>query len=609
MSDSRFVFPLRTKVILLVVVWQVGGFAAFSVLRTFAEYRSSRTLLTESARLWAQCVGHACSMSMAAEGHAALENVLAAAAREHAGDLRYLFIVDSAGGFLAGLSPEDAELSRRIGGVSDGHAVRQIETPKEWHDAFLDVSTPVSVGGRLIGTLHLGVGDQSVRDRIWASLRQDLWLILLALAGGSFIAVFVDSRLRTSLRSLLDVTRLMSAGDLGRRVEIHTGDELQTLGESFNQMAAALEKSRDELEQRVRDRTVELQQEREKLSAIVEGLGAGLALVDQKQCVIWSNRAAQDLLGVNPPQIGAPCYRSIWSEADPCAQCPAVAAIQTGRIVRRDRLLIRNGLHRHFSVTASPIRDEAGKIVQAIELIEDVTDRKEMEARLIQADKLASLGQLASGVAHELGNPLGSIYLQAKLIQEDPSSVVEPIGRIVSDVERCRGIISDLNEFSRRSPGERERIDPGRLVEESLNLCRHLLEKNRGAVESCIAGRLPLCHVDPNKMKQVFVNLIQNAVQAQPSGGRIYLAVDAGQQEIIIEIRDEGPGIPPEILPRIFEPFFTTKPDGTGLGLSICHGIIKEHGGDIRVRSTPSPESGHGTTFRVTLPVAGQRES
>lgn len=606
-SVFRFPLPLRTKAILLVIVWQVGAFTAFSALKTLTEYRGARTMLTEATRLSARCIGHACSMSLESEGMAVLGKILAVATKEHGEDLRYLFVVSTDGRFLAGVPSEDPALAARVEKIPAHHDLRELDDPVRYRGAFLDFSVPVMVANRSFGVLHVGVGDQNIRHRLLQSLRQDVLIIFLALICGGLIALFIDLRLKGSLRSLLHITRQMSHGDLSQRVDIRTGDELQTLGESFNQMADALAKSRAELEEKVRDRTAELRQEQEKLSGIVEGMGVGLVLVDRNRRVLWSNRRAHQLLGHEDSRSLRVCYASIWGEPSSCPNCPVSEAIQTGLIVRHEREIRQSGIRRYFSVTASPIRDGDGNLNQAIELIEDITERKEMEARLIQTDKMAGIGRLASGVAHELGNPLGSIYLQAKLIQEDAGCLPDALKRIEADVNRCRSIIRDLSEFSRMSCGEREIHSATGLVQDSLTLCRHILEKHRIEVRADFDPRPPQCSVDPNKLKQVFVNLIQNAAQAMPGGGRLSIAIRRKEDEVEIEFGDSGPGIPADIRRKIFEPFFTTKSDGTGLGLSICHRIIEEHGGRIEVESSHPAEAGHGTAFRVTLPTTDKR--
>ncbi|MBI4178432.1 HAMP domain-containing protein [bacterium] len=479
-AGFRFPLPLRTKAILLVIVWQVGAFTAFSALKTLAEYRGARTMLTEATRLSARCIGHACSMSLESEGMDVLGKILAAATKEHGEDVRYLFVVSTDGQFLAGMPSDDSGLAARVEKIPAHHDLRELDDPDRYRGAFLDFSVPVRVADRPFGVLHVGVGDQNIRHRLLQSLQQDALIIFLALLGGGLIALFIDWRLRRSLRSLLHVTREMSHGDLSRRVDIRTGDELQTLGESFNQMADALAKSRAELE-------------------------------------------------------------------------------------------------------------------------------KETESKLIQADKMAGLGLLAGGVAHELGNPLGSIYMEVKLLEEDPQippKTKQSLEYIRRDVVRCREIIQNLLDFSRRSPGEREPADLPRLLESAWQLCKHEIEKNSIVVEKDFAPAVPPCVLDRNQMLQVFVNLIQNAAQAQPGGGRIFLGVRRSGEQVEIEITDSGPGIPEEIRTRLFEPFFTTKPRGTGLGLSICHGIVKEHGGTIDVTSRRKAEAAPGTTFLVTLPAA-----
>ena len=232
-----------------------------------------------------------------------------------------------------------------------------------------------------------------------------------------------------------------------------------------------------------------------------------------------------------------------------------------------------------------------------------------MQARVAQSERLASLGMLAAGVAHEINNPLGGILALTGLTvedmkQEDPSR--ETLEEVIRQTERCRDIVKGLLEFSRQSKANTERIDLNRILQDTLSLlAKQALFFNIEVVRDLDPG-LPAVMADKSQFQQVFMNIFVNAVQAMDERGTIRIAsryYRAGKC-VEVAISDTGQGIPPEQIDRIFDPFFTTKESGqgTGLGLSIAYGIVTTHRGAISVRS----EVGKGSTFTIRMPVAAE---
>jgi signal transduction histidine kinase len=235
--------------------------------------------------------------------------------------------------------------------------------------------------------------------------------------------------------------------------------------------------------------------------------------------------------------------------------------------------------------------------------------KRKVEA-LRQSERLASLGQLAAGVAHELNNPLTSIVMNANLLIEEvgvSSPLHDDLRRIDEDAGRCRRIIEDLRVFARRRELMLVPSRVARAVEQALRSVRHELEGRGIQTEVDVPADVPDVVWDPDRMVQVLTNVVANAAQAIGTGGRITLSSRRDDGCLVVEVRDTGPGIPAEHRQRIFDPFFTTKPDGTGLGLSISHGIVNEHGGRIEVE-THTREDGvadgeTGTTVRIIVPI------
>ncbi len=234
---------------------------------------------------------------------------------------------------------------------------------------------------------------------------------------------------------------------------------------------------------------------------------------------------------------------------------------------------------------------------------------KRTQAQLIQAAKLAAIGELTAGVAHELNNPLTAVLGFASLLlkqtaDDDPAK--KDLTTIVSEAARARDIVGRLMGFARQAKPCRQRTDLSLTVRETLDLIRQHLEKQGIVLEESYAPDLPWLRLDISNMKQVIFNLVTNAYQAMPHGGKLSVSTTRQGEGVAVCIADTGVGIPPEYLDRIFDPFFTTRPvgQGTGLGLSVSLGIVQSHGGSIEVEST----AGQGSVFTIWLPIEGVEE-
>jgi two-component system NtrC family sensor kinase len=276
-------------------------------------------------------------------------------------------------------------------------------------------------------------------------------------------------------------------------------------------------------------------------------------------------------------------------------------------------VLAKNGERIPISLYATIIYED-DREVATFGFFHDLRDRLRIKAelektqlQLLQAEKMASLGELAAGVAHQLNNPLGGITLYAKLALEEyelEEAVRNDLLRILKDAERCRDTVKELLEFTRQT---RHLMQP-RDVNETISRTLFLLENqslfHNIEIEKRFGDNLPPVHADIQQLNHLFMNIILNAAQAMEGKGKLTINtfLVSNKQHICIEISDSGPGIPPDILPRVFEPFFTTKEEGkgTGLGLSLAYGIVENHKGQITARNKPDG----GAAFTIMFPVA-----
>lgn len=255
-------------------------------------------------------------------------------------------------------------------------------------------------------------------------------------------------------------------------------------------------------------------------------------------------------------------------------------------------------------------RDELGSVIDAINSMSEELSHREEE--LIQSKKLASLGVLTAGVAHELNNPLNNISMIAQTYEElydhlGREKRIEFMNKVEGETERIREIVKNLLDFSKPRDAHLRTSDINAVIRKAMRLVQNMLDVSNIETIVNLEEGLPLVFIDENQIQQVLVNLITNAVQAMAEGGRLFLTTRPREDRNSVEVAvmDTGKGIPPEYVPHIFDPFFSTKGDGgTGLGLSVSYGIIKNHKGDIRVESKP----GVGTTFTIVLPIYREQE-
>jgi two-component system NtrC family sensor kinase len=242
-----------------------------------------------------------------------------------------------------------------------------------------------------------------------------------------------------------------------------------------------------------------------------------------------------------------------------------------------------------------------------LELNTRIEAQRSVENRLIQAAKLAAVGEMAAGIAHELNNPLTTVTGFSELVLEDlpqDFSYREELEMVSREAHRASDVVRRLLDFSRQGERTRTRADLNEVVNDVIALTRHLIQTNNVSLTLNLNDDLPWVSIDRNQMKQVLLNLIHNALQAMPNGGELTVYTSASSREernwVLMSVRDSGVGILPADQDRIFEPFFTTKGDrgGTGLGLSVTYGIVTDHGGTIEISSEPNK----GSTFTVWLP-------
>jgi PAS domain S-box-containing protein len=335
---------------------------------------------------------------------------------------------------------------------------------------------------------------------------------------------------------------------------------------------------------------------------IVESINVGILAADLEDRVESWNSQIEKLTGIlRQDAIG--CKLRDLLPADLCEQLEGVRG-EFG--IHNIYKFVLRPSETTLNIAVAPLISRDGDRIGRLIIFDDVTDRAELERRLVQADKLSSIGLLAAGVAHEVNTPLAVISTYAQMLAKQISGDAQKaplLEKIARQTFRASEIVNSLLNFSRTSPTEFVSVDLNKVVRETLTLLEHQLAKASVSVQLSLDDSLPRIKGNPGKLQQVFLNLFINARDAMESGGTLAIRSSADDNLVRITVADSGAGIAAENLPRIFDPFFTTKAarKGTGLGLSVSYGIVREHSGDIEVQS----EVGAGTRFHLSFPEVG----
>jgi len=361
------------------------------------------------------------------------------------------------------------------------------------------------------------------------------------------------------------------------------------------------------LESLVQERTGQLGRSEKKYRRIFEGSMDMIFILDRESRFVDMNPAGLATVGYDREDlIGRRGLDALFVE--PNGYQSFIRDLHSNGYVR-DRECIFGNKDRgelHMLVSATIRKDDAGTVANYEGIAKDITARVNMERQLQRADRLASLGQISTGLAHEINNPLGIMlgYTQL-LLREQPadSQLFDDLKTIEKHVRHCKTIVEDLLKFARSTQTNTAFVNVNECLDEVVSLLAHQFELDSISLVRELDPSIPLIVADGEKLKQVFMNLLVNARQAISGKGAVVVRTVQGRSphEVTVEIEDTGEGIPPELVEKIFDPFFTTKPvgEGTGLGLSVSYGIVQDHNGHIEVSSRP----GHGTTFFVSLPV------
>jgi two-component system sensor histidine kinase AtoS len=552
----------------------------------------------------------------------ALEQNVARIAAEQ--DVRYAIVLDAEGRVAAYSGHPE-----RVGTMLDGpvHARAAAATGPLTQEASLatgeaiyDFAVPVLVERRPWGTVRVGLSKGRMEAEIRGTRLELLALTAATLILGGVAAALVARRIARPVRQLADGATAIARGELLQRIEPSGFGEIGALAEAFNDMAAQLFQQRRAIEdahEELRQRFGELEDVKRYNENILASLTNGIVTVDLDGRVVMLNPTAEMLTGFFAGEVTGRYCTELF------AQTPEIGEMLMETLASRVpvagislALRRRSGAVLPVEVSTAALKGGEGKDLGVVAVLRDLTLVRELEGRLRRSDRLAALGSLAAGLAHEIKNPLTSVLTFSRHVARrfDDAHFRDRFQRVVPrELERINGIIERLLELARPAPATFTRIGLAPLVDRAVELFANEIESQEVRVIRDYARDLQPVAGDEESLYRAIINVVGNALDAMPGGGRLGLRIgwaDSNEgfrparaalmsRQIVIEVSDTGAGIRPEDAERLFNPFFTTKERGTGLGLAVTHKIVDDHGGVIDFHSV----SGSGTTFRIVLPL------
>ena len=467
---------------------------------------------------------------------------------------------------------------------------------------ILDISIPVYIkeSEDKWGTIRIGLSLERMYGQILRTRFNLLLLGLFAIVLGILGSIFFAKRITRPISQLVETTVSAAQGNLEQVIDIHTRDEIEELGKNFNHMIEQIHRHQNELEDRLREIT--------SLKAYTDNILAsmtnGLITIDLEKKVVTVNEMAESIIGRGREAIAGLSLEQVLDEHHPLCQMLVETLAQEKEISHLEVELKRDGESLWLIAGTSLLIGGQGKIIGALAIFQDITELKALEEKLRQADRLAALGTLSAGLAHEIKNPLSAIKTFVQLLPQKiglPSFMEKFNVTVPREIDRINYLVEDLLELTRRRVRPLVALKVDDLILQVIDLHGEDIKKRQITLEDHLDRRIPPVHGDAETLYRAFSNLIINAIQAMPNGGTLSISskLDSSLFSVEITFQDTGIGMDETTAKNIFNPFFTTKDKGAGLGLALTRKIIEDHRGTIEVHS----EKGMGTTFTLNLPV------
>ena len=468
--------------------------------------------------------------------------------------------------------------------------------------ALLDISIPVYIkeSEEKWGTVRIGLSLDSMHEQISKTRLNLLLLGLFAIVLGNLGSVFFARRITKPISKLVGTTLSAAQGNLRQVIDIRTGDEIEELGRNFNFMMEQIRLHRNELE----DRLQEITSLKAYTDDVLASMTNGLMTIDLEKKIVSVNEMAERIIGRGKEGIVGFSMGQVLGDQHPLYKILMETLRQKKGISHIEVELKRDSESLWLIAGTSLLNGGEGKTIGALVIFQDITQIKALEEKLRQADRLAALGTLSAGLAHEIKNPLSAIKTFVQLLPQkigNPSFIEKFNITVPREVDRINHLVEDLLELTRKRVRSLVDLKVDSLIHQVIDLHGEELKKKQIALQDHSDQTIPYIRGDAETLYRAFSNLTINAIQAMPNGGTLCISskLDSSSSSVEITFKDTGIGMDELTAKNIFNPFFTTKDKGVGLGLALTRKIIEDHRGTIEVVS----EKGTGTTFTILLPV------
>ena len=468
---------------------------------------------------------------------------------------------------------------------------------------ILDISIPVYIkeSEEKWGTVRIGLSLAGMKSQILRTRLHLLLLGLCAIALGILGSIVFSRRITHPISTLVESTVAAARGNLDQTIDLRTGDEIEELGRNFHHMIQEIRFQRTELEHRLH----EITELKAYADNVLSSMTNGLITIDLHKRIVTINKMAERVLKRGGEEIRGHLMEEALGSSHPFCQMMSETLSLAKGIFHSEIEFRANEGSLWFAASTSLLTGEGGKAMGALIIFEDMTELKILEERLRQADRLAALGTLSAGLAHEIKNPLSAIktfvQLLPKKFQNQP--FMEKFNVTVPrEIDRINYLVEDLLELTRKRKRTFVSLDVNLLITQVIDLHGEELRRKQIIFENQLDRNIPLVGGDSDALYRAFSNVVINSIQAMPTGGSLMISAEKDQvcPTVKITFKDTGIGMEEETAKNLFNPFFTTKDKGTGLGMALAHKIVEDHQGVIEVAS----QKGKGTVVTLFLPVA-----
>lgn len=509
--------------------------------------------------------------------------------------VKYVMIIDKDGNIIA--HTDRRRIGQRVSLPKDFKVLESKDVMKRYDytsESTFTISYPIFVVDQAVGYVILQHSLGQIEEKIKLIFKKGFWLAVLLGAIGVVLAASSAYRITQPIYQVMEGMEQIRREDYDFKINVKSGaEEFKTLAKAFNNMGAKLKYTIQKLDK-----------ERRQSEAIITSISDGLMIMDTDLKIRFFNKGAEKILGYNQEEAIEKKCTEIFKSPQCLEENCAIFCSRKNGDAHNERISVvsKQGKNLVILKSTAQLIDSNGQVYGGVEVFKDITSLLAMENKLKESDRLASVGVLASGVAHEVNNPLtGIIGLSGALLKryKDDPILYEDLTMIKEQGERCGRIIKNLLNLSMQAPEIVAPVEINPLLHGIVRIITRTTPDIKMSIVEDFDPKGPVVKGDETQIVQVFTNIIRNAIAATNGKGTLEITTKTIKSKVAIVFKDDGEGIAPVNITRVCDPFFTTKKmgEGMGLGLAVSYGIIRNHGGELKIES----DFGKGAVFTVTL--------